>query len=83
MEEQVPLVVSHTFRVVSEEADMTGEGGEHTERVEKGEWEKRKRGKGGREETGKKRRKREMTVHVQKVQMSECIHALSKPQPTW
>ena len=31
MEEQVPLVVSHTFRVVSEEADMTGEGGEHTE----------------------------------------------------
>ena len=27
MEEQVPLVVSHTFRVVSEEADMTGEGG--------------------------------------------------------
>ena len=48
MEEQVPLVVSHTFRVVSEEADMTGEEGEHTERVEKGEREKRKRGKGGR-----------------------------------
>ena len=52
------MVVSHTFRVVSEEADITGEGEEHIERVEEGErkekgrdgW--RKRGKRGRESKG-------------------------------
>ena len=66
-----------------EEKEMDGEGRkgeEENERwVEKEEREKRKRGKGGREETGKKGRENELTVHVQKVQMSECIHALSKP----
>ena len=64
MEEQVPLVVSHTFRVVSEEADMTGEGGRKNtlETVEER--------KGGGKEGGKQK-KRETKAHVQKVQMSE------------
>ena len=56
MEEQVPLVVSHTFRVVSEEADMTGEGGERTHWEREWRKEKRRRGKG---EMGGGRRKGE------------------------
>ena len=60
MEEQVPLVVSHTFRVVSEEADITGEGEEHIERVEEGE--RKEKGRDGWRKRGKRGRESEMTV---------------------
>ena len=76
MEEQVPLVVSHTFRVVSEEADMTGEGGREGGREEgreggrKNTLETVEERKGGGKEGGKQK-KRETKAHVQKVQMSE------------